>query len=61
MRKAAISGGGSTYTPELITGFLACREKFPLNELRLMDVDKEHMVAAKGAPFNAILSTTSAQ
>ncbi|HEX2994599.1 MAG TPA: hypothetical protein VHP14_07240 [Anaerolineales bacterium] len=43
--------------PELANGFLAPREKFPLNELRLMDIDKEHMVAATRAPFKAILST----
>jgi alpha-galactosidase/6-phospho-beta-glucosidase family protein len=31
MLKVAVIGGGSTYTPELINGFLTRIEKFPLN------------------------------
>lgn len=67
MLKVAVFGGGSTYTPELVSGFLARLEKFPLDELWLMDIDKERldivggfaqrMVAAKGSPFKVILST----
>lgn len=67
MLKVAVIGGGSTYTPELVNGFLARLEKFPLNELWLMDIDAERlnivggfaqrMVAAKGAPFKVILTT----
>lgn len=67
MLKVAVFGGGSTYTPELVGGFLARLEKFPLSELWLMDIDKERldivggfaqrMVAAKGSPFKVILST----
>jgi 6-phospho-beta-glucosidase len=67
MLKVAVIGGGSTYTPELINGFLARHEKFPVNELWLMDVDKERlyivggfaqrMVEAKGSPFKVILTT----
>ena len=30
MLKVAVIGGGSTYTPELVNGFLARLEKFPL-------------------------------
>lgn len=67
MLKVAVIGGGSTYTPELVNGFLARLEKFPLNELWLMDIDAERlnivgsfaqrMVAAKGAPFKVVLTT----
>ncbi len=65
--KVAVFGGGSTYTPELVSGFLARIEKFPLKELWLMDIDKERleivggfaqrMVEAKGKPFKVVLST----
>src|SRR5512147_1896430 len=67
MLKVAVIGGGSTYTPELVNGFLARLKKFPLHELWLMDIDQERlnivggfaqrMVAAKGSPFKVILST----
>src|SRR5512138_3256553 len=67
MLKVAVIGGGSTYTPELVNGFLARHKKFPLHELWLMDIDQERlnivggfaqrMVAAKGSPFKVILST----
>src|SRR5690349_22882976 len=35
-------GGGSTYTPELVNGFLARMDKFPVDELWLMDRSEEH-------------------
>ena len=67
MLKVAVIGGGSTYTPELINGFLVRLEKFPINELWLMDIDKERldivggfaqrMVEAKDSPFKVILTT----
>ncbi len=67
MLKVAVIGGGSTYTPELINGFLERLEKFPVNELWLMDIDKERldvvggfaqrMVEAKGSPFKVIFTT----
>jgi 6-phospho-beta-glucosidase len=67
MLKVAVIGGGSTYTPELINGFLTRHEKFPVNELWLMDIDKERldvvggfaqrMVEAKGSPFKVVLTT----
>ncbi|MBK9926475.1 MAG: 6-phospho-beta-glucosidase [Anaerolineales bacterium] len=65
--KVTVIGGGSTYTPELVNGFLERMKQFPLTELWLMDVDKERldivggfaqrMVEAKGSPFKVILST----
>ncbi len=65
--KVAVMGGGSTYTPELINGFLARMETFPVSELWLEDIDPrrlevvggfaQRMVAAKGSPFKVVLST----
>jgi 6-phospho-beta-glucosidase len=65
--KITVIGGGSTYTPELINGFLARAAQLPVSELWLMDIDKERldivggfaqrMVQAKGAPFKVVLST----
>jgi 6-phospho-beta-glucosidase len=62
-----VIGGGSTYTPELINGFLARTKDFPLTELWLMDIDPQRleivggfaqrMVQAKGAPFKVTLTT----
>lgn len=65
--KVAVIGGGSSYTPELILGFINRRDQFPLTELWLMDIDAarleivggfaQRMVAAKGAPFAVHLTT----
>lgn len=65
--KITVIGGGSTYTPELVNGFLARAENLPLTELWLMDIDAarldivggfaQRMVAAKGDPFKVVLST----
>jgi 6-phospho-beta-glucosidase len=65
--KITVIGGGSTYTPELINGFLARVEQLPVRELCLMDIDKERldsvggfaqrMVKAKGEPFQVTLTT----
>ncbi|MEL7625805.1 MAG: hypothetical protein AAGU15_03000 [Anaerolineaceae bacterium] len=67
MLKVAVIGGGSTYTPELIMGFLAHSESFPIDELWLMDIDKDRldvvggfaqrMATARNARFQVILST----
>jgi 6-phospho-beta-glucosidase len=64
--KVAVIGGGSTYTPELVKGFLERVTEFPLTELWLMDVDRQRLetvggftqriVQANGSPFNVILS-----
>ena len=65
--KIAVIGGGSTYTPELVNGFLERAENLPLTELWLMDIDRERldvvggfaqrMSKAKGEPFKVVLST----
>lgn len=64
--KIAVIGGGSTYTPELVNGFLSRINRLPLSELWLMDIDDERlkivggfaqrMVEAKGRPFKVILT-----
>lgn len=64
--KIAVIGGGSTYTPELVSGFLARMDHLPLRELWLMDVDParleivggfaQRMVTAQGEPFRVVLS-----
>ncbi|NIS78698.1 MAG: 6-phospho-beta-glucosidase [Anaerolineales bacterium] len=64
--KIAVIGGGSSYTPELINGFLERKDSLPLSELWLMDIDSERleivggfaqrMVQAKGAPFQVHLT-----
>jgi 6-phospho-beta-glucosidase len=67
MLKIAVIGGGSTYTPELINGFLDRLSSLPVDELWLMDISQERldvvgrfaqrMVEARGTPFKVILST----
>ena len=64
--KVAVIGAGSSYTPELINGFLARLDSLPLTELWLMDIDParlavvggfaQRMVAAAGAPFQVTLT-----
>lgn len=65
--KVTVIGGGSTYTPEIVSGFLRRTASFPLDELWLMDIDAERLrivgglaqriVAAHGNPFKVVLST----
>lgn len=65
--KIAVIGGGSSYTPEIIMGFIARLETLPITELWLMDIDPERLdivggfaqriVKHKGDPFKLVLST----
>jgi 6-phospho-beta-glucosidase len=65
--KVTVIGGGSSYTPELINGFLERTDSFPMTELWLMDISQERldvvggfaqrMIEAKGAPFTVHLTT----
>lgn len=41
--KAAVIGGGSTYTPELIEGIARRSERLPVDELCLMDINPERL------------------
>lgn len=64
--KVAVIGGGSTYTPELVNGFLQRTATLPLKELWLVDIDAERlrvvggfakrMVEQHGAPFQVFLT-----
>jgi 6-phospho-beta-glucosidase len=67
MLKVAVIGGGSSYTPELINGFLKRVDQFPLSELWLVDILPQRldivggfarrMIEAQGAPFQVHLAT----
>ena len=69
--KITVIGGGSTYTPELVSGFLAYASSIPISELCLMDIDPERlrvvggfaqrMAQAKGQPFRVTTSTNQRQ
>ena len=69
--KIAVIGGGSTYTPELVNGFLGRAGRLPLKELWLMDIDQprlevvggfaQRMAKAAGDPFRVILSADQRQ
>jgi 6-phospho-beta-glucosidase len=71
LMKIAVIGGGSTYTPELVNGFLDRIKSLPVTELWLMDIDSgrlevvggfaQRMVAAKGNPFKVVLTTDQRQ
>jgi len=71
MLKVAVIGGGSTYTPELINGFIEREEQFPLDELWLMDIDQQRldtvgqfakrMASEKKSRFTIKLSTDQRQ
>lgn len=67
MLKVAVIGGGSTYTPELLQGFLERQDEFPMDELWLMDVDESRLAVVGGfirkiasahhAHFKVVLTT----
>jgi 6-phospho-beta-glucosidase len=69
--KVAVIGGGSSYTPELVNGFLKRVHSLPLSELWLMDISAERlevvggfarrMVQARDAPFTVHLTTDQRQ
>jgi 6-phospho-beta-glucosidase len=46
--KVAVIGGGSTYTPELVDGLVARRERLPIDELVLHDVNSERLEVVGG-------------
>ena len=65
--KIAIIGSGSTYTPELIEGFINKKDSLPVKELFLMDIEErklnivgglcERMIKAAGLACNVVLTT----
>src|SRR6187200_50039 len=46
--KVAVVGGGSTYTPELVEGFVTRGDRLPVDELVLLDVDPERLAVVGG-------------
>jgi len=56
MLKVAVIGGGSSYTPELIKGFLDRVESFPIDELWLVDISQEQEMALGLQSYDQILS-----
>ena len=46
--KVAVVGGGSTYTPELVEGFARRAAVLPIDELVLMDPDKNRLDVVGG-------------
>ncbi len=69
--KIAVIGGGSTYSPELVSGFVQGAANLSLKELWLMDIDPgrletvggfaRRLVAAAGSPFEVHLTTEREQ
>lgn len=69
--KVTVIGGGSTYCPELVNGFLKNTSSFPLDELWLMDIDAQRLeivggfaqrlAIARGNPFRVVLTTDRRQ
>ncbi|MBE0685584.1 MAG: 6-phospho-beta-glucosidase, partial [Anaerolineaceae bacterium] len=67
--KIAVIGGGSTYTPELINGFLVRADRIPVEEICLMDIDltrlqvvggfAQRLVKRAGVPIRVVLSEDS--
>jgi 6-phospho-beta-glucosidase len=46
--KVAVVGGGSTYTPELVEGFVTHADRVPIDDLVLLDVDPERLEVVGG-------------
>ena len=46
--KICVIGGGSTYTPELVEGFIQNFERLPLKQLTLMDISAERLTVVGG-------------
>jgi 6-phospho-beta-glucosidase len=46
--RIAVVGGGSTYTPELVEGFLARHDRLPVDELVLYDIDADRLSIVGG-------------
>jgi 6-phospho-beta-glucosidase len=46
--KITVVGGGSTYTPELVEGFVNRAARLPIDELVLLDIDSERLAVVGG-------------
>ena len=54
--KAAVIGAGSTYTPELIRGFIDRQDSLNIQEFYLMDINKEKLDIVGGLAGRMLLS-----
>jgi 6-phospho-beta-glucosidase len=57
--KIAVIGGGSSYTPELINGFLDRTDSLPLAELWLMDISLERLEIVGGFAQRMVAAKSS--
>jgi len=55
--KAAVIGAGSTYTPELIEGFINRRDSLNFKTFYLMDIDREKLKIVGGLAERMLLSS----
>jgi len=46
--KAAVIGGGSTYAPELVSGFISRHKEVPIDELWMMDIKPKRLEIVGG-------------
>ncbi len=46
--KIAVVGGGSTYTPELVDGFIQRAARLPIDQLVLLDIDADRLAVVGG-------------
>jgi 6-phospho-beta-glucosidase len=46
--KLAVIGGGSTYTPELVDGFVRRADRVPVDEIALLDIDPDRLAIVGG-------------
>jgi 6-phospho-beta-glucosidase len=46
--KLAVVGGGSTYTPELVDGFTRRAERVAIDEIALLDIDRDRLAIVGG-------------
>jgi 6-phospho-beta-glucosidase len=46
--KVVVVGAGSTYTPELVDGFVRRADRFPIDELVLLDIDPQRLAIVGG-------------
>ena len=46
--KVAVVGAGSTYTPQLMEGFVSHRDRLPVDELSMLDVDADRLDVVGG-------------
>jgi 6-phospho-beta-glucosidase len=55
--KVAVVGGGSTYTPELVEGFVNRSDRLPIDELALLDIDAERLRIVGGLAERMVRKT----